>query len=138
MNALRPESVSAAVLDGAMHGAVSGASVTALPIGLGALWLGLEKETGAFGQQAEKLSFNSKYLWIGASFIACAALIVGTVRAIAAGQQAKVHNAWSAKVLDHMQQREAAEAGQLTLPPSTQVEQVQAETLAAAEPVQRG
>ena len=133
VNALRPESVSAAVLDGAMHGAVSGASMTAFPIGLGAvLWASAAKEAGA------AFNWSPKPLWIGASIIAGTALIMGAVRAVTAGQQAKVHNAWSKQVLDHMQQREAAEAGHLTLPPSTQVEQVQAEKLAAVESTQRG
>ena len=149
VNQLRPESVSAAVLDGAVHGAFAGASMTAWPIGLGAMvWASVNSAKEDF---LGNFKLNSKPVWIGASIVAGTALIMGAMRAFTAGQQAQVHNAWSAKVLDHMQQRQAVEAArqpltvpaatfaeQAQLPTATHSEQAQADKQAAAEAPQRG
>jgi hypothetical protein len=144
MHDLHPVNVSAAVLDGAMSGAATGASITALPIGLATLLFGIDPkgirvEGDEWKGDGKSGGFRPKALLIGGAIIACTALIMGAVRAFTAGKQAQTHNAWSAKVLDHMQQREATEAAKLTLPAATYAEQAQADKLAAAaEPAQRG
>ncbi|MDE3015339.1 MAG: hypothetical protein KGI29_00240 [Pseudomonadota bacterium] len=105
MHDLHPDNVQAAQVHGAVDGAMSGATLAAIPAAL----MSFGTET-VIEEGAEHLHFNLKNGKIGAAIIALGAVVMGAVRSFTAKKEAETHNAWSERVLSRMEQREAVEA----------------------------
>jgi hypothetical protein len=103
MHDLHPVNEKAAMVHGVAQGAASGATLAMIPAGLitigGDGLKNLLKEEGAL---------NYKNWKLGVSLLAFSALVMGAVKGYTAKQDAKTHNDWSDRVLQRMEQREAA------------------------------